>query len=213
MRIKDIPFIFVKNIVYRRKNKHNYTTLHSNVDIKRIAVGKYSYGAINVLADGKSSNLHIGNFCSIGPEVLFVLDSDHELKTVSTYPFRVKVLNILKYEAVSKGDIIVEDDVWIGTRAIIMSGVHIGQGAMIAAGACVTHDVPPYAIVGGVPASIIKYRFKPEIINYLLQVDFSKMDKNFIKNNSTCLTRIIESGDDLSFLSSLFKEERDRNEI
>lgn len=69
-----------------------------------------------------------------------------------------------------KGNIDVEDDVWIGLNATICAGVHIGQGAVIAAGAVVTDNVPPYAIVGGVPAKIIKYRFTKELIQELLQI-------------------------------------------
>ena len=72
---------------------------------------------------------------------------------------------------------------WIGYGCTIMSGVHIGQGAIIAAGAVVTKDVPPYAIVGGVPAKIIKYRFEPDMIEELLKIDYSKLTKEEIMNN------------------------------
>ena len=84
-----------------------------------------------------------------------------------------------KAEAISKGDITI-DDVWIGFRATILSGVHIGQGAVVAAGAVVTKDVPPYAIIGGVPAKIIKYRFSPEVIEQLLKLDYSKLTDDMI---------------------------------
>jgi len=83
--------------------------------------------------------------------------------------------------AISQGDITVDDDLWIGFRSTIMSGVHIGQGAVVAAGAVVTKDVPPYAIVGGVPAKIIKYRFSPEVIEQLLKLDYSKLSDNMIR--------------------------------
>ena len=75
----------------------------------------------------------------------------------------------------TKGSIIVKDDVWIGTNAIICSGVTIGQGAIIAAGAVVTKDVAPYAIVGGNPAKVIKYRFDEGIRNKLLEIDISRL--------------------------------------
>ena len=104
------------------------------------------------------------------------------MNTFSTYPFKVMVLGE-KREAWSKGPIIVEDDVWIGTRAIILSGVRIGKGAVIAAGTVVTKDIPPYAIVGGNPAKIIKFRFEQDVINELMKVDFAKIDKNFISTN------------------------------
>ena len=97
----------------------------------------------------------------------------------------MKTLHTENGESFGRGDITVDDDVWIGFYATIMSGVHIGQGAVVAAGAVVTKDVPPYAIVGGVPAKIIKYRFSPEVIEQLLKMDYSKLTDNMIreKNN------------------------------
>ena len=87
----------------------------------------------------------------------------------------------------AKGDIILEDDVWIGHSAIIMSGVTLGQGSIVAAGAVVTKDVPPYAIVGGNPAKIIKYRFEREVIEKLLKFDFSKLSNEVVKDKLSVL--------------------------
>ena len=101
------------------------------------------------------------------------------MQNISTFPFKVS-FSLEEYEATSKGNIVIDDDVWIGYGATILSGVHIGQGAVIAAGAVVTKDVPPYAIVGGVPAKVIKYRFPQEMIEALLKIDYSKLDKNMI---------------------------------
>ena len=70
---------------------------------------------------------------------------------------------------------------WIGDSALILSGVEIGQGAVIAAGAVVTEDVPPYAVVGGVPARVIKYRFTDEVIKELVKIDYDKVDRKFIE--------------------------------
>lgn len=131
--------------------------------------------------DGKK--LSIGNFCSIGPNVTFLLAADHNLTLISTFPFKVKVLGEGMESGPQKGNIDVEDDVWIGLNATICAGVHIGQGAVIAAGAVVTDNVPPYAIVGGVPAKIIKYRFTKELIQELLQIDYSKVSKEDIEKN------------------------------
>ena len=86
-------------------------------------------------------------------------------------------------EAGTKGSIIVKDDVWIGTNAIICSGVTIGQGAIIAAGAVVTKDVAPYAIVGGNPAKVIKYRFDEEIRNKLLSIDIVELFDGFVNDD------------------------------
>lgn len=84
-------------------------------------------------------------------------------------------------ETQAKGNIIVNDDVWIGDSALVLSGVEIGQGAVIAAGAVVTEDVPPYAVVGGVPARVIKYRFTDDVIKELVKIDYAKVDRKFIE--------------------------------
>ena len=108
------------------------------------------------------------------------MDGEHAYKGISTYPFATRYLD-KTIDTLSKGDIVINNDVWIGFRSTIMSGVHIGQGAVVAAGAVVTKDVPPYAIVGGVPAKIIKYRFSPEVIEQLLKLDYSKLTDDMIR--------------------------------
>ena len=117
---------------------------------------------------------------------MFVLSADHYIEHISSYPYKVWIMKE-EQEGVSKGNIVVEDDVWIGFRSTILSGVHIGQGAIVAAGSVVTKDIPPYAIVGGVPAKVIKYRFSPEIIGELLKVDYSKLTEEMIKDHITDL--------------------------
>ena len=109
---------------------------------------------------------------------MFMLCAEHNVLNVSTYPYKAQSYG--EPEAISKGNIVVEDDVWIGARAIIMSGVKIGQGAVVAAGAVVSKDVPPYAIVGGVPAKIIKYRFDDNLRFLYKKIDYSKLDMEFI---------------------------------
>ena len=83
----------------------------------------------------------------------------------------------------AKGDIVINDDVWIGYNALIMSGVEIGQGAVIAAGAVVTKNIPPYAIAGGVPARVLKYRFDEKTIQMMLRIDYSRLEVNAIEDN------------------------------
>lgn len=170
------------NREWRKINSDNTTSISENIRMDHVSVGNYTYGGINALMFDGNSKLIIGNYCSIGPDVCFVVSADHEMNHISTFPYKVKVLGN-QYEGVSKGDIIVDDDVWIGCGATILSGVHIGQGAVIAAGAVVTKDVPPYAVVGGVPAKVIKYRFEPEIIDELLKVDYSKLEKEMIEEH------------------------------
>ena len=87
------------------------------------------------------------------------------------------MLHETNIEAFSKGDIIIEDDVWIGYGATIMSGVHIGKGAVIAANAVVTKNVPAYAIVAGIPAKLVRYRFEGDVIKEVSKLDFEKLTK------------------------------------
>lgn len=113
----------------------------------------------------------------------FLLDSEHPTGHISSFPFKVKMLHTEASEALGKGNILVDDDVWIGYGAVVMSGVHIGQGAVIAAGAVVTKDVPPYSIVGGVPAKVIKYRFSAEMITELMRIDYSSLTEELVKEH------------------------------
>lgn len=171
---------FIYKCRWRSRNRNNSTSLQNLFDIDAVSVGNYTYGELTVLTFKKGPRLEVGNFCSIASGVVFVLSADHDISRISTFPFKTKCLKTEKYEAVSKGDIKVGDDVWIGQNAIILSGVNIGQGAVIAAGAVVTKDVPPYAIVAGVPAKIIRYRFETDIVDKMLHIDFSKLDKNMV---------------------------------
>lgn len=173
---------------WRKKNLHNTTIAANHFNINLVSVGKMTYGAIRVLTYNNNSLLSIGNYCSIAPEVVFILSADHNLDKLSTFPFKVKIL-YQAYEGVSKGDIIVDDDVWIGYRSIILSGVHIGQGAVIAAGSVVTKDVPPYAIVGGTPAKVIKFRFNADIIKKLRKIDYGNITREKIESNIDLLYR------------------------
>lgn len=176
-------FYSLKKQLFKRKwrklNPNNFTNAEDLFDPALVEVGDYTYGGLRVLTYNKDNKLCVGKFCSIAQDVMFVLSGDHYTNHISSYPYRVWIMNE-KQEGVSKGNILVDDDVWIGYGATIMSGVHIGQGAVVAAGAVVTKDVPPYAIVGGVPAKVIKYRFEPEMIEELMKIDYSKLTKEMI---------------------------------
>lgn len=119
--------------------------------------------------------LTIGKFCSLACGVRFLFTSaNHTLHSLSTYPFPIffeewglDPRNI-RTAWDNRGDIVVGNDVWIGYEAVILSGVTIGDGAIIGARAVVTHDVPPYTIVGGVPAKPIRRRFDDETVARLL---------------------------------------------
>ena len=171
-------------MAWRRTNQHNETYPVNVFDPALVSVGDRSYGGIKVYAVGSQGHLQIGRLCSIGPEVVFVFNNEHFTDCITTFPFKVKMLGSKDSEASSKGGIVVADDVWIGCRATILDGVSIGQGAIVAAGAVVADDVPPYAIVGGVPAKVIRFRHAPDVINELASFDLSPLlDPVFVQNH------------------------------
>lgn len=136
----------------------------------RIKVGKNTYGLLNYYTSGNpEEGLIIGDFCQISGQAHFLLGGEHPYSCITTYPYKELIYG-LGISSFTKGKIILDDEVWIGLNTTIMSGVHIGKGAIIAAGSVVVSNVPPYAIVGGVPAQIIKYRFSSTIIKELLKV-------------------------------------------
>lgn len=189
---------------FRKLNNHNYVEIMNFCNLEKIQIGKKTYGKINIIDYSNSNNvLKIGSYCSIAPNVRFLLGGEHKLNCISTYPFKVKVFGD-KFEALSKGNIILEDDVWIGEGAIICSGITIGQGAVIAAGSVVTKDVEPYAIIGGNPAKVIKYRFNSELIEKLTKINIEQLFDSFTKEqisiiyeklDDEILTKILENKD------------------
>ena len=141
-----------------------------------VKVGVYTYGILNVKSWGTTGEkLEIGNFVSIGPNVTFALGGNHYTNTITTFPFKVKYFGEKEPEALTKGKIIIEDDVWIGMNVLILSGVRIGRGAVIGAGAVVAKDIPPYAIAVGNPCRIVKYRFSNEIIKKVAEIELEKI--------------------------------------
>ncbi len=149
----------------------NHSHIRAQCIINNTQIGDYSYMGTNCIIQ----NTTIGNYCSIASDVVCGLGR-HPLTLFSTSPIFYKVKNPLNIKLVQE-DILFQEfkpinignDVWIGTKAIILDGVNIGNGAVIAAGAVVTKDVPEYAIVGGVPAKIIKHRANSEELNIYKQ--------------------------------------------
>ncbi|RGC50881.1 CatB-related O-acetyltransferase [Absiella sp. AM29-15] len=134
--------------------------------------------------------LIIGKFCSIGCGARFLFNSaNHTMKSLSTYPFPLffEEWSLDKKDVIdswdNKGDIVIVNDVWLGYEAVIMAGVTIGDGAIIGTRAVVTKDVSPYAIVGGVPAKIIKKRFTEETISSLQKIKWWNWPKDKIASN------------------------------
>ncbi|MCE9188980.1 CatB-related O-acetyltransferase [Bacteroides fragilis] len=140
--------------------------------------------------------LIIGKFCSIACGTKFLFNcANHTLKSLSTYTFplfyeewELKKSNITTAWD-NKGDIVIGNDVWIGYETVIMAGVHIGDGAIIAAHAVVTKDVPPYTIVGGTPAKEIRKRFDAEVIQQLFMLKWWDWSADKIRK---CLPYIAE---------------------
>ena len=172
--------LIIQQKKWRSENKHNQTNIINLFNIDQVTVGKGTYGGLYVLTHGVEAKLKIGNYCSIGPQVAFVLQSDHSMNHISTYPFKV-MSGLSAYEAITKGDIIVDDDVWIGLRTIVLSGVHIGKGSVIGAGSVITKDIPPYSIVVGSPGKVIGSRFSEDVISILESIDISQ-----IRNANIC---------------------------
>ena len=178
--------------IYPRMNDSETVYLKGVISNTNIIVGDYTiYNdfVLNPLQFEKNNVLYhypvnnekliIGKFCSIACGAKFIFTSaNHTLKSLSTYPFPIffEEWGLDKKEVASawdnKGDIVIGNDVWIGYEAVIMSGVHIGDGAIIGSRAVVTRDIPPYTIVGGIPAKEIKKRFDEETIEKLLKIQW-----------------------------------------
>ena len=176
-----------KTAQWRKQNAHNLTTVSEWCPIDKVQVGKYTYGQLNVHWYGKEEEcLRIGHYCSIAGEVHFVMGGEHDYKRISTYPFSEKIYHE-ELDGICRGPIIVEDDVWIGFGTIILSGVTIGQGSVIAAGSIVTKNIPPYSVWIG--SSVRKTRFSGRIIDELKKVDYSKVEperyRKYLKSEVT----------------------------
>jgi len=178
--------------IYPRTNDYETVYLKNVITDPNTTVGEYTmyndfvsdptqFEKNNVLYHYPINHdrLIIGKFCSIACGAKFLFTSaNHTMKSLSTYPFPIffeewglDVKNVASAWD-NKGDIVVGNDVWIGYEAVILSGVHIGDGAIIGARAVVTRDVPPYTIVGGVPAKEIKKRFDEETIQKLQRIEW-----------------------------------------
>jgi len=154
-----------------------------------ITIGRHTYGCpkLHWSKGDFSYNLSIGSFCSIADDVSIFVGKHgrHTIDYVSTYPIGVvfgrsptKVESNTQFGDLS---VVIENDVWIGRGAMILAGVNVGNGAVIAARSVVTRDVEPYAIVGGVPAKLIKHRFPPDIVRKLINLKWWEWSDEVIK--------------------------------
>lgn len=170
-----------RSFLRRWFNPHNQTRLYLADLIARrpgqVIVGAYTYGRPKVRFAVSGSNLSIGRYGSIADGVEIMLGGNHRTEWVTTYPFpalpRLWPESVgLDGSHVSRGDTVIGHDVWLGSQSLILSGVTIGHGAVVAARAVVTKDVPPYAIVAGNPARVVRYRMSEEHIAALLRSEW-----------------------------------------
>ncbi|MTD46215.1 antibiotic acetyltransferase [Conexibacter sp. W3-3-2] len=145
-------------------------------DPSRLTLGRHSYGDPLVLAhDGDTGRVRVGSFTSIAHGVTFVCGGNHRVDWATTFPIRARLGLPGAFEdghPASNGDIEIGHDVWLGREALILSGVTIGNGAVVAARSVVTRDVRPYAIVGGNPAKEIRRRFDDDTVDRLLALQW-----------------------------------------
>jgi len=152
----------------RRKEAMWLNELYSGYDI-----GFGSYGRPVIMSWGEGTTLKIGKYCSVANGVTIFLGGEHKTNWITTYPFSALFPHLntdFPGHPHSKGNVIIGNDVWLAHECTILSGVTVGDGAVVGACAVVAHDVPPYAIVAGNPAKIIKFRFTESEINELLAV-------------------------------------------
>lgn len=190
----------------KRKSFENYLTIRKDVEIHgKPKIGLFSLINKNTIITPLVKN--IGRFCSIGTNV-YIGASNHDLRQATSRGMNdiadfldIKLDIELQSSLISmqkeiNKDTFIGHDVWIGGHSVILNGVKVGDGAMIAANSVVTRDVEPYTIVGGVPAKFIKHRFDTEIIDKLIKIDFYNKPLEeiveFVKTNPKAMIDINE---------------------
>lgn len=136
-------------------------------------IGRASYGNPVVRSWKEGAVLRMGSFCSIAAGVKIFLGGEHRTDWVTTFPFSKlwpEKAGQIPGHPKTRGDVVIGSDVWIGAEAVIMSGVRIGDGAVVGTRALVTRDIPPYAIAAGNPATVVRMRFPEEVVKSLLEI-------------------------------------------
>lgn len=163
-----------------------YCRLYEGAQVKNSSIGRCTY-----VSSGRVSNASLGSFCSVGPRTLVGGLGIHPTDWVSSHPLFYSVRGQVGICFCEKNHVdelprtTIGSDVWIGAGAIVLDGVDIGHGAIVAAGAVVRESVPPYAIVGGVPAKVIRYRFNDQIIRRLLHVQWWTLPMDVLREHAS----------------------------
>jgi len=191
-----------------RSEFKEYTRLGTKTRIDNSSIGRCTY-----VAGAQVRNADVGAFCSIGPEVLIGGLGKHPVNWISSHPAFYSPLKQAGFSFVSESKFdelkktVVGNDVWIGARSMILDGVRLGDGAVVAAGAVVTKDVPAYSIVGGVPAKEIRKRFDDEVIEHLQGLEWWNLPLDVLARVSDKFTATSDwTVDDIERLKSGINE-------
>ncbi len=194
---------------WRKRNPHNRTVPMNEFPIERVSIGNHTYGELHILSYlPEVERLSIGHYVSIAPNVHFILSGNHQTSTLFTYPLKSSVEGKhCREDSLSKGEIKVEDEVWIGYGATVMSGVTIGKGSIIGAGSVVTKDIPPYAIACGNPAKVIRYRLAQDIMDEIKDIRLNNLSETQIKSLLTDLYHPLHTLEDAQNLRKKISDE------
>lgn len=167
---------------WMKEKRHPFYT-NQNKKYKKFQIGDYTFGKPSIQC-GENGKVKIGKFCSIASGVTIYAGAEHRMDWVSQYSFNKFDISAQKDIIRSKGNVVIGNDVWIADGALILSGVTVGDGAVIGARAVVTKDVGPYEIVAGNPARHIRYRFREDQIQKLLDIrwwdwEIEKIEESF----------------------------------
>ena len=169
-----------KKASLRRCKLKDHSRVAAYAALVQTEVGEYS----SIGRYTKITHTTIGKFCAISWDTTInAIGHPYDNLSISAFPYVPSVGNFVKERKTFHKQVIIKNDVWIGANCVIMPGLTIGNGAIVGSGSVVTKDVPDYAIVVGVPAKVIKYRFSDEIIKELQELQWWNLDYSIIKQN------------------------------